>query len=254
MAKSILVVLLFFSGFWLSAQSFEIGAIQDTYRGTIGDVVKAPLKIKNTSDRTITLVVRKIQQQIGSTQKNFYCIDNNCLDQKVNDVMVRIDPGQTFNGLQFALDAGLVPGLSNIRYFIFNRANPSFYSELDLSFLIEEKSANDNIYQSKNIQLHDVYPNPATEHAFANYKILNDKIKAKIRLRNLLGNIVAEYDLIPSENFLRIRTDELSSGIYFYSLYVDNESVMTRKLIVKKWFCALRQSTMALHRSFIDQP
>ena len=48
------------------------------------------------------------------------------------------------------------------------------------------------------------------------------------------GNIVGEYDLNPSETLLRIKTEDLNAGIYFYTLYLDNESVMTRKLIVKK--------------------
>jgi hypothetical protein len=66
------------------------------------------------------------------------------------------------------------------------------------------------------------------------YKILNDRIKAKLVVHNLLGNVVGEYSLPILENFVRVKTDDLSAGIYFYTLYVDDESVMTRKLIVRK--------------------
>jgi hypothetical protein len=37
-----------------------------------------------------------------------------------------------------------------------------------------------------------------------------------------------------NERSIKILADNLSAGIYFYTLYIDNEGVMTRKLIVKK--------------------
>jgi hypothetical protein len=82
--------------------------------------------------------------------------------------------------------------------------------------------------------LHDVYPNPVVDHAVVDYRILNDQVKAKIVIHNLLGNVVGEYALPSMENYVRFRTEGLSAGIYFYTLYIDNEGVMTRKLIVRK--------------------
>jgi hypothetical protein len=234
MARSLLVgVLLILISSWATAQSFEVSGLQDSYKGTIGDIIKAPLRFKNTTDKPITLIVRKLSEQIGSTQRNFYCIGANCLDQKVEDFAVRIEPGQTFEGFQIGLEGGLVPGISSVKYMAFNKMTPGHTFEFDVNFSVEEK-LKENIYQSRHIQLHDVYPNPAIDHAFVNYKVLDDRIIAKIRVHNLLGNIVAEYDLGSSENFIRIPTEELTSGIYFYTLYVDNESVMTRKLIIRK--------------------
>ncbi|HYF70580.1 MAG TPA: T9SS type A sorting domain-containing protein [Ohtaekwangia sp.] len=233
MARLILVGLILLTSFLASGQSFEISDLQETYKGNIGEVVKAPIRFKNNTDKIITLVIHKLQEQIGSTQRNFYCIDNNCLDQKTEDYIVRVEPGQFFNGFHIDLEGGLVSGSSLLKYLIYNRSNPQHALEFDLNFVIEEKTK-ENIYQSRLIELHEVYPNPSVDHAFVNYKILSDRIKAKIRLHNLLGNVVGEYDLTASENAMRIRTEELSAGIYFYTLYVDNESVITRKLIVKK--------------------
>ena len=82
--------------------------------------------------------------------------------------------------------------------------------------------------------LKDVYPNPVVDHALVDYKILNDQIEAKIIIHNILGNNQGEYDLSSSENLLRIPAEGLSPGIYFYTLYINNEGVLTRKLIVKK--------------------
>jgi hypothetical protein len=234
MRNFLLSVLMTFVTLPSFGQSFEMSPIQESYKGSIGEVVRAPLRFKNTTEKPIVLVIRKIQEQIGSTQKNFFCPDGNCLEDKVTDYIVRLEPGQTLANLQIALEGGLVPGGSFIRYIAFNKANPSQALEFDLNFSIEERPQKENIYHSNKITIRDVYPNPSVDHAFVNYNLLNDRIKAKVRVHNIIGNIVGEYDLIGSETLLRIKTDELNAGIYFYTIYVDNESVLTRKLIVKK--------------------
>ena len=215
-------------------QSFEMSGLQESYKGTIGETVKAPLKFKNTTDKPIVLVFRKLQEQIGSTQRNFFCPDGNCLEDKVTDYLVRLEPGQSLANLQFGLEGGLVPGVSFVKYIAFNKSLPSHFVEFDLNFTIEEKPEKENIYQSNKITIRDVYPNPTIDHAFVNYNLLSDRTKAKIRVHNILGNIVGEYDLSVNESLLRIKTEDLNAGIYFYTLYLDNESVLTRKLIVKK--------------------
>ena len=47
------------------------------------------------------------------------------------------------------------------------------------------------------------------------YKLKNEQVKAKILVHNILGNIVGEYELPSLENLIRIKTDDLSAGIYF---------------------------------------
>lgn len=234
MHKLLLVTLLFTLSLSAFAQGVEVSGVLESYKGSIGETVKAPLKIKNTTDKPMYLVVRKIQEQIGSTQRNFYCLDGNCQDQKVDDLVIRLEPGQTTHNLLIALEGGLVPGISTVRYVAYNRSNPNYAIEFDLNFLIEEKPEKQNLYQSRFITVKDVYPNPSVDHANVDYSLTSDRIKAKIRVHNILGNIVGEYELVPTETFVRIKTDELTAGIYFYTLYLDNESVMTRKLIVKK--------------------
>jgi hypothetical protein len=127
-----------------------------------------------------------------------------------------------------------VSGESSLRYVAFNKYNPGHVVEFDLNFIVEEKPEKQNLYSSRLITLHDVYPNPVVDQAVVDYKMNNDQVKAKIVVHNILGNVVGEYSLPSSENFVRVRTDDLSAGIYFYTLYVENEGVITRKLIVRK--------------------
>lgn len=218
----------------VGAQSFEVSGISENVKGSIGETVKAPLRFKNLTEKPVILVIRRLQQQIGSTQRNFYCIDNNCLDDGVDDYILKLEPGQALSSLQIALEGGLVPGPSSVRYIAFSRSNPGHSVEFEINFTIEERPDKNNIYQSRALTVKDVYPNPSIDHAYVDYQITSDRIKARIRIHNILGNVVGDYDLSPYETLVRISTDELNAGIYFYTLYVDNESVMTRKLIVKK--------------------
>jgi hypothetical protein len=45
---------------------------------------------------------------------------------------------------------------------------------------------------------------------------------------------MGDYDLPASETRVKIQADELISGVYFYTVYIDNSGVLTRKLIVRK--------------------
>lgn len=217
----------------LHGQGFEIPGLQENYRCSIGETIKAALRFKNTTDKSITLIVRKVNAQIGSTQKNYFCVDNICNDSKTDDLVVKIDAGQTLSSVQIALEGGLVSGESNIKYIAYNKYNPAEYLEFDLNFVVEEKPEKQTLYNSRQITLHDVYPNPVSNFAYVDYRILHERSKVRIVLHNILGNKLIEYDLPFTENLVKIRTDELSSGIYFYTLYVNNESVLTHKLIVR---------------------
>lgn len=234
MIKTLLSATMILFSSWALSQGFEIAPLQETYKGTIGETIRVPLRFKNTSDKTITLIIRKVSEQIGSTQKKYFCIDTNCLDSKIEDYILRVDAGQSVTNFHVALDAGLNQTEGSIRYLAYNKSNPAQSLEIDLNFDIDEKPDKATIYASRHITVYDVYPNPAIEVANLSYRLSTDNVKAKILLHNILGNVIGEYGLTAIENTVRIKTEDLSAGIYFYTLYVENEGVMTRKLIVKK--------------------
>jgi hypothetical protein len=218
----------------LKAQNFELSTLQDSYRGSIGDLIRAPLQLRNTSEKSITLVIRKVETQIGGTQKSYFCVDNNCLDQRMEDYILKLEPGQTLQNFSIGLEAGLVEGFSAVKYLVYNKSNPAESRQFELNFMVEGRAEKSNIYTSRHITIHDVYPNPVTDRANIDYQLHNDEVKTKIVIHNILGNALTEYELPYSETKVKILTDQFSAGIYFYTLYIDNEGVMTRKLIVKK--------------------
>jgi len=234
MIKALLSAIMLLMSSCVFGQGFEIAPLQESYKGVIGETIKVPLRFKNTSEKPVTLVIRKVDEQLGSTQKKYFCIDNNCLDSKVEDYVVKVEPGQTTTNLYVALEAGLNQNESSLQYIAFNKSNPGQSLEVTLNFNVEEKLGKANIYNSRLITLYDVYPNPAVEYANVAYKLTGDQVKAKILVHNIIGNVIGEYSLSALDSSVRINTEDLSAGIYFYTLYVENEGVMTRKLIVKK--------------------
>lgn len=234
MKKTLLLVCAFLLAASLQAQSFEVKETSENFKGYIGEVIKAPLLIKNTSPKALTLIVRKADSQIGSTQKSLFCPDGNCLENPAEEMTIRLEPGQTLDNFSIGLEAGLVPGISSLKYSLVNRSNSSDYQEVELYFSVEERPVKNDIYSSRFITVHDVYPNPVSDFAHIEYRLLREGVKAKIIIHNILGSALSEYPLPFMETRVKIKADEFTSGIYFYTLYLDNESVMTRKLIVRR--------------------
>lgn len=218
----------------LPAQTFEVGAVQEVYKGYIGETVKVPLQLTNHTDKPVTLLIRRIGANLGGTQKNYFCHGNNCLDQDIEEFTIRLEPKQTLSDFEIALEAGLADGVSSVRYQVINRYNPAETFEFDLNFAVNERSERESVFSNPHIVLHDIYPNPIVDYAFINYEMASDEVEAKIVIHNILGNPIDGYNLPSAENKVKIRAESMSAGIYFYTLYLDNEGVITRKLIVKK--------------------
>lgn len=81
--------------------------------------------------------------------------------------------------------------------------------------------------------LSDAYPNPANSETKLDFKIPNEAKEAKIIIRSILGHIMAEYLIEGKSGTKTIQTNELAGGFYFYSLMIDGDIKVTRKLIVK---------------------
>ena len=90
------------------------------------------------------------------------------------------------------------------------------------------------MYESNFISLSDIYPNPVAEAAYLDYKMHDEETEAKIVLHNVLGSEVGQYDLNPLENELKMDMQEYKPGVYFYTLYVNNEGRVTKKIIIRR--------------------
>jgi hypothetical protein len=109
---------------------------------------------------------------------------------------------------------------------LFNR----FFNKRVASGTLQDE---EKMYSSNKITISAIYPNPASTKAAIKYELSDEAVKAKVVLCNVLGNIVGEYALSKETKQLDITTQDFASGVYFYTLNVDNKNVITRRLIIK---------------------
>jgi hypothetical protein len=91
----------------------------------------------------------------------------------------------------------------------------------------------EKLYQNDKISISNIYPNPASEVAAVDYAIAPGVGEAKLVFYNVLGAPVGEFPLDRNERKLTIRTSEYTNGLYFYQLYVDGKSLVTKKLLIR---------------------
>jgi hypothetical protein len=213
-------------------QGLEIVDKQDSYQVGISETVQIPVRVRNSSDKPQTVIIRKAPSEADGFQKGYFCLGRNCMEQAVNEFVKRIEPGETLD-LYYTLETGLVTGPANLRFEISTKGIPHIFDH-NINVQIEEKREVAFVFQSRDITIHDVYPNPVVDQAFIDYRIHNESVKARVVIHNILGRTMNETDLPVYETKIRIQTEELATGIYFYTLYLDNDGVLTRKLIVRK--------------------
>ena len=230
----VLVAIVSSSAFEATAQGFEWIDRQENFQAGLGQTLRIPIRIKNTSDKAHFFIVRKLQGDLESNQKAYFCLGDECFDPGVDQFSKRIEAGETTSNLYFTFESGLISTINSFRFEVFARGVPTISIEHSFSVSVDERPAKLLVFQSKDITIHDVYPNPVNDQAFIDYRIHNEMVKAKVVVHNILGSAMGHYDLPVSETRTKISAEELTSGIYFYTVYLDNIGILTRKLVVRK--------------------
>lgn len=217
-------------------QSLRIITGSNQHTGQIGTTLTTPIKIQNNSDHLMVIGYAVAEQNLRSSQSATFCINNDCKTKGIAQAtrLVKLMPGEIFEGFSTQLETGLVPGNSTLKLVFFNMINPAEKVETELTYTIAEKRKENILFQSDVLELSDVYPNPVHDQAIFKYNFFNPLKKAKIVLLSVLGSVVHEIELSPYETSASINVEDLNPGVYFYTLYIDNEGVATKKMVVRK--------------------
>jgi Secretion system C-terminal sorting domain len=216
------------------AQSFELLDRTENYSTGISQTIRIPIKIKNTSEKAQFYIVRLTTNELSGTQNGYFCLDKTCLESGITEFSKKVEAGATLEGLQYVLETGLVAGQYPIKFEVFAKGNINTLTEHSVNVMVEEKASKSLVFQSKDITIHDLYPNPVNDHAFIEYRLHNDVVKAKMVIHNILGSSVNDLSLSYNETKVKIEASDMSPGVYFYTVYLDNIGVLTRKLIVRR--------------------
>lgn len=204
------------------------------FSGKIGSSHRKSLIIQNESKENKEYTLKYLRGNIGSSQNIKVCIADRCFDPRKDLAKVKLNlkPGEIFTDLYLEFDLGITELRGN---FDLHFANPNNNRDM---FLIEAvyEVYNPSVDETnhKDISLGSVYPNPSNSVAQIDYEFKNPNAVAKITVNSFIGNPVAEYQLDPMQKSLVINVAELNPGVYFYTLFVDNKNIVTKKLVVKK--------------------
>lgn len=235
MIKHLLFLIAFvLSSEYLVSQHLEVLEGHESFQATYNQLLRIPIRVKNNTDKPQFYVIRKVKGEIGDTQKGYFCLSNNCLESSIEEFSKKIEPGETLQDLYYTFESGLQQAQTTIKFEYFPKGNTHEIQTKSVSILVEEKPNKTFVFQSKEITIHDIYPNPVQDQAFIDYKLHSDFVKAKISIHNVLGKTIADYDLPFSETRLKLSADDLLPGVYFYTVYLNNSGILTRKMMVRK--------------------
>ncbi len=219
------------------AQDFEVVTDQEAVViGSIGKDISTPIRIKNISDRTIYVFIDRVEKVIGSTQTTNFCWGEDCYDASIERLPLsrRIEPGEVSDAFTSVLYSGLVEGYSTVKYHIYTRSNKQEIVSHEVTYSVEGERNSRTLYSSNALIFNEIYPNPVREFAIINYKINDPDTEVKVLLHNVLGSIVGTYELPVLEQVLKIDTKKFNPGVYFYTLFVDGDGILTKKLIIRE--------------------
>lgn len=204
------------------------------FNGKIGSSQRKTVLLQNESNQPKAYMLKAVRGNVGSSQQVNVCLGDQCFDSKkeLAKITIKLEPGQIFTDLYLEFEMGIAETRGSFELLF---SNPDNIRE---TFVVEARyevsSEGTSEFSHKDIQLGEIYPNPSNRIAQLDYELINPKAKAKISINSFIGNPIAEYELDPNRNSLVINVSDFQPGVYFYTLFVDNKNVVTKKLQVKK--------------------
>jgi len=243
MKKVLLVICLLsvavFIGYSQSLILFDSVAGQLTNNATLtktgvtntGDIIKY-IGVKNNSAAGLNVMVKKSYISVLPETVNVFCWGV-CFgpDIFVSPEPISIDPGITnFTDFSGHYNPSAVSGISSIRYTFFSETNPNDSVCFNVNFAAYPLGLNDI---GKNATLANAFPNPADNLVSMDYSIPAAGTGNSLIIRNVVGVIVKQEAVLNTSKKITFNVNDLSDGIYFYSLVVNGQSIQTRKLVIK---------------------
>jgi hypothetical protein len=196
--------------------------------------------VVNTTGNPVDVFVKKVYLNVPSSTVNQFCWAFGCWTPNtfVSPGSQQIAPYDTNSSsealkvLFFSRASTSSPpfsGTCSIRYVAYLASNPNDSAYIDVNFTT--LMSIDNVKENNKITA--FYPNPAKDVVFFNYQIENTD-QAMISIFDLTGSKVKDLKFNSTNGTLKADISALKSGVYFFTLYVRNKAVLTRKIIVDK--------------------
>jgi hypothetical protein len=235
------LLLLAFAAFTVNAASAQSTTMQlpshaTTIFGsyTSGSVLTAHVSVVNIGSQPIEVkVARKIIKEVTGSENVFCWTQCYLPTTSVSPDKETIAAGATNTMFTADYSPNGFQGITTIRYSFF-RVNSSTPDSVHTTLVYD---ASKIMGTKKDFDINSAIslpsPNPANDMTAIGYNLPANASNSKIKLYNTIGGLVKEINLTDKQGAIMLVTSGLPSGIYFYTLQVDNRALTTKKLVVK---------------------
>jgi hypothetical protein len=209
------------------------------FNGKVNTTQRKSLILQNESDQAKEYILKFLRGNIASSQDVKICLGNTCYDPKKDlaKVKIKLNPGEIYTELYLEFDLGITEAKGTFDLHFANTTNLRDVFIIESIYNVENTTSDNSAVDHKDITLGSIYPNPTnsnTRFVQLDYQIKNPAIKARIVINSIIGNPVADLRLDPNQKSIGIHVADLNPGFYFYTLIVDNQNIVTKKLVVKR--------------------
>jgi hypothetical protein len=190
--------------------------------------------VTNNSAAAIDVKVRKHTIVLLTGADNTFCWGQ-CFSPTTEEspYPISIGSGATnTNGFYADYNANGENGVTIVRYTFFDADNLNDTIDVVLKFHTSPTSVQESGFLKAEIS--NPYPNPSASRCQFSYVVPMTGKDSRIVILDLTGNMVFNTPLLPGEGKITVDVSSLASGIYFYSLWVNDKAVTTRKMIVQR--------------------
>ncbi len=235
------LVLLAFAGY-ASAQSLvfehEGEIVEAGTHYVIGDVndmmeLQFEVNVTNVSDNPFSVTCERVE--LVASGINYFCWGQ-CLSPDLSvGTIDRVEPGvpNLFSAHFMPIDeeGNLAPGSEiHVEYhFTIDGTDEEYVFDLHFKYSLESVVDYNNVDVFSN-----AYPNPANSTLSFNYNMPQDANNSYIAIFNMMGQEIIRENINVGGSRLDINVSDLTEGVYFYSLIVNNEKVKTNKFVISR--------------------
>jgi hypothetical protein len=188
------------------------------------------VEIQNSGSTTLTILVQRVSMSMASGHQTYFCWFE-CYDPSIglSPVPMTLAPGESTANFHGWVTPAALAGQDTVTYAFYdqNGMSDTLYLTLSYDFIhdgINEISFSKN---SLNISVNE------NKTATINYAC-NSVVNSKIQISNILGRVVKEIRLTDKTASLKIPLSEISQGIYFCNLIMDDKFVSSKKFLIQR--------------------
>jgi hypothetical protein len=220
----------------LAAQQLEIIEADPIVSSLTNAEVKANLKLVNKSKNKVQVFAQKTEVNSLVNEQLKLCIYNECFVFQGQKFIYlgQMEPGEVWEEMSLTMYTGNKAGMGEERIVFTESPNSGKQIEWILKQNIISSNSKNDLLNTKELIAGQIFPNPADNIVNLTYEIKEPRTKAKMMIFNMLGSQIGEYILEETNSHLKINTSHLPPGVYFYSIYVNGNNQITKKLIVKR--------------------